>query len=221
MTTKKFADFIEKQARSILNVSAEPIFGEYILTRNIINNMRTIIISLILLFVFHTVYSQKYSYTDTDIIVCDGDSTYLFKNILYPSVSYFMSCDSLNSDLAYIHYENWASSRKTESILQIKYEKGSLYVISEFIQINMSPEIEKYGTAPIFLITGNRKIKCGNLPLPDTGIIDWTKYHNSEENEKRCLVFDKRMTFKKELFFNQKLVFDERLFRLISDIKLE
>ena len=34
MTTKKFADFIEKQARSILNVSAEPIFGEYILTRN-------------------------------------------------------------------------------------------------------------------------------------------------------------------------------------------
>lgn len=187
----------------------------------IINNMRTIIISLILLFVFQTVYSQKYSYTDTDIIVCDGDSTYLFKNILYPSVSYFMSCDSLNSDLAYIHYENWASSRKTESILQIKYEKGSLYVISEFIQINMSPEIEKYGTAPIFLITGNRKIKCGNLPLPDTGIIDWTKYHNSEENEKRCLVFDKRMTFKKELFFNQKLVFDERLFRLISDIKLE
>ncbi|MDC7981535.1 hypothetical protein [Bacteroides faecis] len=183
--------------------------------------MRTIIISLILLFVFQTVYSQKYSYTDTDIIVCDGDSTYLFKNILYPSVSYFMSCDSLNSDLAYIHYENWASSRKTESILQIKYEKGSLYVISEFIQINMSPEIEKYGTAPIFLITGNRKIKCGNLPLPDTGIIDWTKYHNSEENEKRCLVFDKRMTFKKELFFNQKLVFDERLFRLISDIKLE
>ena len=132
-----------------------------------------------------------------------------------------MSCDSLNPDLAYIHYENWASSRKTESILQIKYEKGSLYVISEFIQINMSPEIEKYGTAPIFLITGNRKIKCGNLPLPDTGIIDWTKYHNSEENEKRCLVFDKRMTFKKELFFNQKLVFDERLFRLISDIKLE
>ena len=183
--------------------------------------MRTIIISLILLFVFQTVYSQKYSYTDTDIIVCDGDSTYLFKNILYPSVSYFMSCDSLNSDLAYIHYENWASSRKTESILQIKYEKGSLYVISEFIQINMSPEIEKYGTAPIFLITGNRKIKCGNLPLPDTGIIDWMKYHNSEENEKRCLVFDKRMTFKKELFFNQKLVFDERLFRLISDIKLE
>jgi len=183
--------------------------------------MRTIIISLILLFVFQTVYSQKYSYTDTDIIVCDGDSTYLFKSILYPSVSYFMSCDSLNSDLAYIHYENWASSRKTESILQIKYEKGSLYVISEFLQINMSPEIEKYGTAPIFLITGNRKIKCGNLPLPDTGIIDWTKYHNSEENEKRCLVFDKRMTFKKELFFNQKLVFDERLFRLISDIKLE
>ena len=183
--------------------------------------MSTIIISLILLFVFHTVYSQKYSYTDTDIIVCDGDSTYLFKNILYPSVSYFMSCDSLNSDLAYIHYENWASSRKTESILQIKYEKGSLYVISEFLQINMSPEIEKYGTAPIFLITGNRKIKCGNLPLSDTGIIDWTKYHNSKENEKRCLVFDKRMTFKKELFFNQKLVFDERLFRLISDIKLE
>ncbi len=121
--------------------------------------MRTIIISLILLFVFQTVYSQKYSYTDTDIIVCDGDSTYLFKNILYPSVSYFMSCDSLNSDLAYIHYENWASSRKTESILQIKYEKVSLYVISEFLQINMSPEIEKYGTAPIFLITGNRKIK--------------------------------------------------------------
>ena len=77
------------------------------------------------------------------------------------------------------------------------------------------------GTAPIFLITGNRKIKCGNLPLSDTGIIDWTKYHNSKENEKRCLVFDKRMTFKKELFFNQKLVFDERLFRLISDIKLE
>ena len=45
--------------------------------------MRTIIISLILLFVFHTVYSQKYSYTDTDIIVCDGDSTYLFKNIFF------------------------------------------------------------------------------------------------------------------------------------------
>lgn len=181
--------------------------------------MRTIIISLILLFVFQTVYSQKYSYTDTDIIVCDGDSTYLFKNILYPSVSYFMSCDSLNSDLAYIHYENWASSRKTESILQIKYEKGSLYVVSELLQINMSPEIEKYGTAPIFLITGNRKIECSGLPLSDTGIIDWTKYHNLEENEKRCLVFDKRMTFKKELFFNQKLVFDERLFRLISEIK--
>lgn len=183
--------------------------------------MKTITISLILLFVFQTVYSQKYSYTDTDIIVCDGDSTYLFKNILYPSVSYFMSCDSLNSDLAYIHYENWASSRKTESILQIKYEKGSLSVVNELIQINMSPEIEKHGIAPIFLVTGNRKIEYSNLPLSDTGIIDWTKYHNSEENEKRCLVFDKRMTFKKELFFNQKLVFDEKFFRLIRDIKLE
>lgn len=34
MTTKKYADFIEKQARSISNVSAEPIFGEYILKIN-------------------------------------------------------------------------------------------------------------------------------------------------------------------------------------------
>lgn len=110
--------------------------------------MRTIIISLILLFVFHTVYSQKYSYTDTDIIVCDGDSTYLFKNILYPSVSYFMSCDSLNSDLAYIHYENWASSRKTESILQIKYEKGSLYVISEFFTNKYVPRNRKVRNSP-------------------------------------------------------------------------
>ena len=46
--------------------------------------MRTIIISLILLFVFQTVYSQKYSYTDTDIIVCDGDSTYLFQKHIIP-----------------------------------------------------------------------------------------------------------------------------------------
>lgn len=61
-----------------------------------------------------TAYSQKYSYTDTDIIVCDGDSTYLFEDILYPSVSYFMSCDSLNSNLFYIHYESSVSSRKTE-----------------------------------------------------------------------------------------------------------
>lgn len=34
MTTKKYADFIEKQTRSIINVSAEPIFGEYILRIN-------------------------------------------------------------------------------------------------------------------------------------------------------------------------------------------
>ena len=31
MTTKKFADFIEKQTRSVDNVSSEPIFGEYII----------------------------------------------------------------------------------------------------------------------------------------------------------------------------------------------
>lgn len=34
MTTKKYADFILKQTRSIINVSAEPIFGEYILRIN-------------------------------------------------------------------------------------------------------------------------------------------------------------------------------------------
>ena len=34
MTTKKFADFIQKQTRSIINVSCEPIFGEYILQIN-------------------------------------------------------------------------------------------------------------------------------------------------------------------------------------------
>ncbi len=154
--------------------------------------MKTIIISLILLFVFQSIYSQKYSYTDTDIIVCDGDSTYLFKNILYPSVSYFMSCDSLNSDLAYIHYESWASSRKTESILQVKYEKGRLYVMNELLQINMSSEIEKYGTAPIFLIICNRKIEHCDLPLSNTDMIDWTKYYNSKGNERRCLIFDKK-----------------------------
>ena len=31
MTTKKYADFIEKQTRSINNVCVEPIFGEYII----------------------------------------------------------------------------------------------------------------------------------------------------------------------------------------------
>lgn len=31
MTTKKYADFIEKQTRSVDNVSTEPIFGEYII----------------------------------------------------------------------------------------------------------------------------------------------------------------------------------------------
>ena len=34
MTTKKYADFIEKQTRSVENVSTEPIFGEYILQIN-------------------------------------------------------------------------------------------------------------------------------------------------------------------------------------------
>lgn len=144
--------------------------------------MRTIIISLILLFVFQTVYSQKYSYTDTDIIVCDGDSTYLFKNILYPSVSYFMSCDSLNSDLAYIHYENWASSRKTESILQIKYEKGSLYVISEFLQkkqlIQVTTKIEQ---------ETKMNIKCPLLSL-------YIVYRNSSSPLKSLLITYKNIS---------------------------
>ena len=181
--------------------------------------MKASIILLILFFVLQTAYSQKYSYTDTDILVCDGDSTYLFEDILYPSVSYFMSCDSLNSNLFYIHYESSVSSRKTESILQVKYEKGSLYIVNELLQVNMSPEIEMYGTAPLFLITGYRKIEHCDLPLSNTGIIDWAKYHNSEGNEKRCLVFDKELTFKKELLFEENLVFDERLFRLIKDIE--
>ena len=34
MTTKKYADFIKKQTRSVENVSTEPIFGEYILQMN-------------------------------------------------------------------------------------------------------------------------------------------------------------------------------------------
>ena len=34
MTTKKYADFIKKQTRSVENVSTEPIFGEYILQIN-------------------------------------------------------------------------------------------------------------------------------------------------------------------------------------------
>lgn len=34
MTTKKYADFIEKQTRNVINVSTEPIFGEYIIRVN-------------------------------------------------------------------------------------------------------------------------------------------------------------------------------------------
>ena len=34
MTTKKYADFIKKQTRSVDNVSTEPIFGEYIIHMN-------------------------------------------------------------------------------------------------------------------------------------------------------------------------------------------
>ena len=34
MTTKKYADFIEKQTRNVTNISTEPIFGEYIIRVN-------------------------------------------------------------------------------------------------------------------------------------------------------------------------------------------